>query len=264
MAIPEEEVRRFERVTIAAGPTVPTVIEVGRVSWSGVWGGFFVGLGFLMLLAALGVAVGSTLTGPAATDAQALGRGAAIWTFASALIALFLGGMVASRLGPAATRGAGAIQGMLVWVMAFLAFVLVAGAGFSIGTRDFFGVTTMQTMAGDLSSLANGDADEIVTRLNDPRTVDLVATATGVPREAAATQLAAISQRVEAARHDPTRARAEARAGLEDLASRAAARAQPYARTTSWAVFAALAVTLIAALLGGTAGARRIVVPAPL
>jgi len=91
MAIPEEEVRRFERVTIAAGPTVPTVIEVGRVSWSGVWGGFF-----------------------------------------------------------------------------------------------------------------------------------------------------------------------------EDLASRAAARAQPYARTTSWAVFAALAVTLIAALLGGTAGARRIVVPAPL
>ena len=39
---------------------------------------------------------------------------------------------------------------------------------------------------------------------------------------------------------------------------------QPYARTTSWAFFAALAVTLIAALLGGTAGARRIVVPTPL
>src|SRR5690242_18225546 len=110
MAIPEEEVRRFDRVTIAATPAAPMVIEAGRVSWSGVWGGFFVGLGILVILAALGVAVGVTVTSPAAADVQALGTGAGIWTFASALIALFIGGLVASRTGLVATRGAGAVQ----------------------------------------------------------------------------------------------------------------------------------------------------------
>ena len=61
---------------------------------------------------------------------------------------------------------------------------------------------------------------------------------------------------VTAARNDPGRARAEARAGLEEIASRAATRAEPFVRMASWAVFAGLVVSLIAALLGGTAGAR--------
>jgi len=120
----------------------------------GCLGGFFVGLGFLMLLAALGIAVGSTLTGPAATDAQALGRGAAIWTSrARSSRSPRRHGCVTARPGGDARRRcdpghAGLGDGVP-------GFVLVAGAGFGIGTRDFFGVTTMQTMAGDLSSLAN-------------------------------------------------------------------------------------------------------------
>ncbi|TMA39130.1 MAG: hypothetical protein E6J79_04295 [Deltaproteobacteria bacterium] len=257
MAMPEEEIRRIERVRIAASPIVPAAIDVARVSWGGVWSGFCVGLGILVLLGALGMAVGTTMVGPGLADPQAFGTRAGLWTIASALIALFTGGVVASRMGTAVTRGAGAIHGMLVWVLALGSILAVAAAGFSTGAGSgLFAGTNMRAVAGDLSSLATGEPDEIVARLDDPRTADVVVSATGMPREEARAELAAISFRVRAARNDPGRARAEARAGLEEIASRAATRAEPFVRMASWAVFAGLVVSLIAALLGGTAGAR--------
>src|SRR5947208_12340766 len=108
MAMPEEEIRRIERVRIAASPIVPAA--VARVSWGGVWSGFCVGLGILVLLGALGMAVGTTMVGPGLAAPQAFGTRAGLWTIASALIALFTGGVVASRMGTAVTRGAGAIH----------------------------------------------------------------------------------------------------------------------------------------------------------
>ena len=247
MGMPEDELRRIERVTIAAGPVVPTTIDVARVSWGGVWGGFCVGLGILVLLGALGMAVGTTMVGPGVPDPEAFGMRAGLWTVVSVLIALFTGGMVASRMGMVGTRGAGAIHGMLVWVLALVSLVAVAGAGLGAGAGGLFAATNMRAMAGDLSGLAAGDPDEIIARLEEART-----------------ELAAISFRVRAARNDPGRARAEARAGLEEIASRAAARAQPYVRTASWAAFGGLLVSLIAALLGGTAGARRLAMRVPV
>src|ERR1043166_7119252 len=129
MAMPEEELRRIERVRIAAGPIVPATIEMPRGSWSGGWSGFCVALGVLALLGALGVAVGTTMVGPGVPDPQRFGTRAGLWTITSALIALFSGTMVASRMGLATTRGAGAIYGMLVWVLALASLVAVAGAG---------------------------------------------------------------------------------------------------------------------------------------
>jgi len=264
MAIPEEELRRVERVAIATTPVVPTTIEFARVSWGGVWSGFCVGFGVLVLLGALGVAVGTTMAGPGVPDPQTFGTRAGLWTIASALLALFIGSMVGSRMGMATTRGAGAIHGMLVWVLALVSVAAVAGAGLSAGAGGLFAATNMRAMAGDLSSLAAGDPDQIIARLDDPRTLDLVAAATGMPREEARAELAAIGVRVRAARSDPARATAEARAGLEEIASRAAARSEPFVRTASWVAFAGLIVSLVVALLGGTAGARPLPMRVPV
>ena len=264
MAMPEEELRRIERVRIATGPIVPAAVEVARMSWGAVWSGFFVGLGILTLLGALGMAVGTTMAGPGVADPQAFGARAGLWTIVSALIALFTGGMVASRMGLADTRGAGAVYGMLVWVLALASLLVIATAGFSAGAGGLFARTSMRAVVGDLSSLAAGDPDEIIARLDDPRTVDVVVSATGMPRDDAGAELAAISFRVKAARNDLARARAEARAGLEEIASRAAARAEPYVRTASWALFGGLVVSLVVALLGGTAGARPVAVRVPV
>src|SRR5947208_2485255 len=84
MAMPEEEIRRIERVRIAASPIVPAAIDVARVSWGGVWSGFCVGLGILVLLGALGMVVGTTMVGPGLADPQAFGPRAGLWTVASA------------------------------------------------------------------------------------------------------------------------------------------------------------------------------------
>jgi len=258
MAISQEEVRRADRVAIAAAPVVSVPIEVARVSWGGVWSGVLVGFGIVLLLGALGVAVATTVVGPRGAAAWAFGANAAVWGLASALVALFLGGVAASRMGGVVGRGAGAMHGMLVWVLATIFPIVVAAA--ALGTHGVFGGTTVQTMAEDFSSVAAGDADQISARLADPRTVDLLVAVTGIPPAEARAALAGVNERVQAARNDPARARAEARAGLHDIA----ARAHPYARTTGWSLFGGLVVSWLIALLGGMAGGRPVVVRARL
>src|SRR5689334_13501678 len=45
-------------------------VEGMRVSWGGIWGGVFMALGVMLLLAALGVAVGISAVDPTGTDPQ--------------------------------------------------------------------------------------------------------------------------------------------------------------------------------------------------
>ena len=49
-----------------------------RVSWGGIFGGVLVALGFLLLMTALGVAVGISAAQPGETDAGTLGAGAGL------------------------------------------------------------------------------------------------------------------------------------------------------------------------------------------
>jgi hypothetical protein len=70
-----------------------------RVSWGGVFGGVLVALGFLLLMTALGVAVGISAAQPGETDAGTLGAGAGIWAGVTLLVALFIGGWVSTRIG---------------------------------------------------------------------------------------------------------------------------------------------------------------------
>jgi len=67
-----------------------------RVRWAGVMSGLFVALGVLMLMGALGLAIGVTALGDlrAATGetASGLGIGAGVWAFITMLVALLLGG----------------------------------------------------------------------------------------------------------------------------------------------------------------------------
>ena len=107
---------------------VPVTLEEGRVSWGGVWSGFLFGMGVLLLLSTLGLAIGVSAAdiGPQRDlNSSGLGIGAAVWSGASLLIALFVGGLVATRVGMVFDRTAGMIQGALVWVL-----VCVVGRGF--------------------------------------------------------------------------------------------------------------------------------------
>ena len=102
-----------------------------KVSWGGVFAGVLVAMGVSMLLAALGVAIGISAVDPGETDPSAVGIGAAVWGGLQLLIALFVGGMVATRVGAIIDRTTGFFEGVLVWVVSLILMAYLAGSGIS-------------------------------------------------------------------------------------------------------------------------------------
>jgi hypothetical protein len=100
-----------------------------RVSWGGVFGGVLVALGFLLLMTALGVAVGISAAPPGETDVGTLGAGAGIWAAVSLLVALFVGGWVSTRIGAIFDGTTGFFEGALVWVVSVLLMLCMASTG---------------------------------------------------------------------------------------------------------------------------------------
>jgi hypothetical protein len=244
-------------------------LEGFRISWGGIWAGVLTVMGTLLFLTTLGLAVGISVIDPGTTDGGALGTGAAIWTAASMLIALFVGGMAATRLGMVFDKAAGAFEGALVWVLSFLVILWLASAGIRLvagGVFSVFGgvgqtVASAATASNDLSS---GNVEQILQRLRDPQTASTVSAATGIPQAEVRSTLEGLTQRVEAARNDPEQVASEVRQGLEQMMARARAqlpavaqRAQEGASTAAWSALGAMVLSLIAAVVGAMLGRRQ-------
>lgn len=248
---------------------VDTSLDGLRISWGGIWAGVLTVLGTLLFLSTLGLAVGISAADPGSTDAGALGLGAAIWSGLALLIALFVGGMAATRLGMIYDRATGAFEGALVWVLSFVAILWLAGSGVQLVASGFSsvfsGVTqTIGSATGGMDDLSTGDVEQMLARLNDPRTVRTISTATGIPEQEVRSSLAELAQRVEAVRDNPEQAAAEVRSSAEQFMSRArqqlpvaAERVQDTAAKTAWITFAAMLFSLLAAVAGAMAGRRR-------
>jgi hypothetical protein len=103
-----------------------------RVSWGGVFGGVLVALGFLLLMTALGVAVGISAAQPGGTDTGTLGAGAGIWAGVSLLVALFIGGWVSTRIGAIFDGTTGFFEGALVWVVSVVLMLCLASTGIGL------------------------------------------------------------------------------------------------------------------------------------
>jgi len=160
---PYHERRGGERRRIA----YPGVYRTGlfstegvRVSWGGIFGGVMVAVGLLLLLAALGVAVGITAIDPQSTQLGRLGAGAAIWTGVSLLLALFLGGLLASRLGATYDRTTSFFEGFLVWIVSLLLVAYLAASGMNWVAGDTFAI---MGAAPDLSMSAPPDVVQGIT-----------------------------------------------------------------------------------------------------
>lgn len=269
MSVPYSEVQR--------GVASATTIQQGsRIAWGGVWSGLLVAVGVFLLLTVLGLAVGVSAADvdPGQDgNARGLGIGAAVWSGLTLLVALFVGGMVATRTGMVYDRATGMIEGVLVWVLAIILLIYLASSGIGMLASGVFGTlggvtrgaTAAVTSSVDVGELSSGNVDQITARLNDPKTVQLVAAATGVSQAEAKTTLSEIAQRVESARNDPAQATAAAREGMEDIAAqagarveRAAAEAQPYASATMWSTLLALVLALGAAVGGAMTGRKQV------
>ena len=243
-----------------------------RVSWGGIWAGVLSAVGLLILLTALGIAVGISALQPGETEGSTLGMGAGIWAGLSLLLALFLGGLVSTRVGAISDRTTGFFEGALVWVVSILlmgyltssgigtlaggAFKMVGGATQAIGT----------VMQGSSGIDTSGGVDQILQRLKDPSTARQIASATGMQQSEVEATLSETAQRVENNRDNPTQAAAEAKQGMARLMDSAkssgalqqkAEEVKPQAAKAAWITLGALVLSLLAAVFGAMAGRRR-------
>lgn len=249
-----------------------------RVRWGGVMSGFFVAIGALILLTALGLAVGITaLDDPRVVTGEEvsnLGIGAGIWAFISLLVALFFGGMVSTQVTDRPDRPGAVIHAVLVWVLLMLFILWLMVSGITLGMSGLF--SAMTTLArgataavgigaaaeGDLTQrLGLDDPNQIMARLDDPRTASTLAAATGMSTEEARAALNDLRARVEAVQNDPARAAAEVRNFLGQYSERmkqqalqTAATAQHGATIGSWITFGVMLVTLAVAIAGAMSG----------
>jgi hypothetical protein len=240
--------------------------------------GFVVAMGTILLLTALGVAIGITTLGDprASTDyvEPGLGIGASLWGAITLLLACFFGGMVSTRVTDRPDRGGAFIHGTLVWTLVAVFLLWLVGQGISFGLSNLFsalgGLTKTATTA--VTSVISGDGDlakrlgldnpsQIMNRLDDPEVVSVFASATGMPENEARTALNQLRSQVEAVRDNPDGVATEVRNFLGQYADRVkqqagqvAATVQEGATVGAWVTFGVLAATMIVAVLGALAG----------
>src|SRR4029450_7953293 len=86
-----------------------------RVRWGGVMSGVFVALGVLLLMGALGLAIGVTALGDpraaASAPASGLGIGGGVWAFITLVAAVFLGSLVSTTVTTRPDRTGAGIHG---------------------------------------------------------------------------------------------------------------------------------------------------------
>jgi hypothetical protein len=132
-------VERLQREVLIERPVER--FEGMRVSWGGIWAGVLVVLGTLLFLTTLGLAVG--LSADARNvNANAIGTGAVVWSAVSLLVALFLGGMAATRMGMVWERAAGLLHGVLVWVISLVTVIYLGARGIGVVGGSALGIAT--------------------------------------------------------------------------------------------------------------------------
>ena len=247
-----------------------------KVSWGGIWGGALVGMGLLFLLTALGLALGVSAV-DTETEPGNLGMGAAVWAAISLLLSLYVGGMVSTRIAAIFDKTTGLFEGTLVWVVSLLMIVYLAGSGIGFVAGGAFKLvggasqTIGSMVAGGTPDISQGSVDQVVQRLRDPQTASMLAGATGMQEDQVRNALAQMAEKADAARDNPAQAATEVRQGVQDMVERArqdgtlaqvADRAKTGATKTAWITFAALLLSLLAAVAGSMTGRRSAAVTA--
>jgi len=98
-----------------------------RVRWGPVLAGLLTAIASFVLLGLLAAAIGLNVAQGA--DTTTAGNTAAIVAAIIGLAAFFIGGYVAAYTAAVANRGDGALNGFLVWALAILLILVLAGVG---------------------------------------------------------------------------------------------------------------------------------------
>jgi hypothetical protein len=128
-----------------------------HMSWAAVFAGSTLALGIWLMLYLLGLGVGLTVIDPDnAGSLRGAGMTTGIWSLIVPLVAMFVGGLAAAKVGGAMTRTSAAIQGGVVWSLATLGsmFALVSIVGSMIGGAARLGANAAASVGGMANSMA--------------------------------------------------------------------------------------------------------------
>jgi len=151
-----------------------------KLSWAAIFGGVFVALGVTVLLVSVGLAIGLSAINPAhPASAKAAGIGTGIWTLIVPIVALFFGGLVASRTAGPVDRVSGTIHGAVLWglttLMAVMAtFWVMSGLG-GLAMKATTGAVGMVGQTGAMAAQQGGslattlgvDENDLLTPVNN-------------------------------------------------------------------------------------------------
>jgi len=133
-------------VAVARQETEETRLERrDLVRWSPVIAGVFTTIATLIVLSALGVAVGVSAVDPN-ENAAGVSTEAAIWGIASGVLAFFLGGFVAAKAAAVGGTPEGTFNGLMVGVTAIALTVILVG--FGVGNLLGAAATNLGQVAG--------------------------------------------------------------------------------------------------------------------
>jgi hypothetical protein len=183
------------------------------IRWGPVIAGLLAALATLITLSVLGLAIGATTTDGTVRN---LGFGTGIWAALTALVAFFVGGLLAARTAAVRGHSNGLLNGAMVWFVAIplLVYLLTSGIG---------------TFARTAAAIAAPVASQFI----------------GTPASDEALQLPGQAGETTPSEVVP-----------QDLTSEQIARASEIVSRGAWGTLLSLGLTAAAALVGGYLGAR--------
>lgn len=216
--------------TVAAVETKPTDL----IRWGPILGGLFAALATLITLSLLGLAIGLSAF-DAGDPLGSFGIGAGIWGAITALIAFFVGGLVAGRSAAFNGKTSGIFNGAMVWFVTIplLVYMLGSGIGALANTAGSVASTAAQTAGAAAGAAAANPAVQATAGAitNDPA---VQATAGTVVDQAQAT----------------------AQAAVDSVTPQDVNNAKGAVGNTAWGVLLSLGLAALASILGGYMGAR--------
>lgn len=246
-------------------------VEAPVFRWGAVFAGAFFALGIWVLLWAFGLAVGlSTID---ANNPRSVGAATGVWSLIAPLIALFVGGLVAARIAGPVDRTTGALHGAVMWGLTTVAGVLVVGSLMSAlvgGVASAGGAMAHgMGMGGTGGSGAGVSTESLLGPINDklqeqgkpPLTSEQLANTLKslgpeafqggtLNRDALAR---ALSENTRMSREDAQDVAGQIQSGISS-AGEGAVKAANVGGKALWGVVAALALGLLASLLGAALG----------
>jgi hypothetical protein len=124
--------------------TLRDVVGVrSRISWGAVFAGFFIAVVTVVLLTSLGSAIGFTAAQSNGVGTEEITTGAAIYSVIVTLISLFIGGWATSQCVARETKLEAAFSGVVLWGVTFMAVIVLALNGISLGLGTVMGINTL-------------------------------------------------------------------------------------------------------------------------